>query len=74
MVVYLLICPNCGKEVVDDKTAFCPSCGKPLAKVGDDARSNSVQAQKHANASANWGVLRRSPAVTDREKYTKTPV
>jgi len=41
-----LNCPNCGKELVDDEPAFCPSCGKPLAKVGDDARSNSVQAQK----------------------------
>ena len=44
--MYLLICPNCGKELVDDGPAFCPRCGKPLAKVGDDACSNSVQAQK----------------------------
>ena len=45
MVVYLLICPNCGKEV-DDEPAFCPSCGKPLAAVDDNSCSNSVQVKK----------------------------
>jgi cation transport ATPase len=41
-----LICPNCGKEVVDDENAVCPECGKPLATVEDDNCLNSVQAQQ----------------------------
>lgn len=26
----ILICPNCGKEILDEDATFCPKCGHPL--------------------------------------------
>ena len=41
-----MICPNCGKEVVDDENAVCPECGKPVATVENDNNLNSAPAQQ----------------------------
>ncbi|MCW4021690.1 MAG: zinc ribbon domain-containing protein [Candidatus Bathyarchaeota archaeon] len=41
-----MICPNCGKELVDDENAVCPECGKPVATIDDDNALTSVNAQQ----------------------------
>ena len=43
--MYLLNCPNCGKEA-DDESAFCPGCGNPVENVDGDDCLNSVQVKK----------------------------
>jgi len=40
-----LICPNCGKEIVDEENTVCPDCGKPVATLEDNSLG-SVQMQK----------------------------
>lgn len=45
MVVYLLICPNCG-NVIDAENGACPDCGKPLVAEKDEIQPNSVQLQQ----------------------------
>ncbi len=43
--MYLLICPNCGKEVIDNENVICPDCGKPLVQTEVDHSSTSLQMQ-----------------------------
>ena len=41
----MLICPNCGKEVVDDENVVCPNCSKPIIPEHDENNSNTTQIQ-----------------------------
>jgi DNA-directed RNA polymerase subunit RPC12/RpoP len=46
VVVYLLKCPNCGKEIINDENAVCPDCGKSVLTEIEENQTNSVQPQK----------------------------